>query len=68
MISKLQWYNYDKQTIVVQSQGHYSSTITTDKLLWYNYNKPYFYIFRGEGKEHKGGQKRTDRDEKRKNK
>jgi len=34
MISKLQWHNYDKQTIVVRlQQANYSSMIMKDKLL-----------------------------------
>jgi len=32
--------------------------IMIDKLLWYDYGKPCFYSFKGEGKEHKGAQKK----------
>jgi len=39
-----------------------------NKLLWYDYDKPCFYGFKGEGKEHKGGQKRKVRKKKRKKK
>jgi len=40
MISKLQWYNYEKQIIVVRlQQANYSSAIMIDKLLWYDYHK-----------------------------
>jgi len=40
MISKIWWYNYDKQTMVVQlQQENYSSEIKISKLWWYNYNK-----------------------------
>jgi len=39
-----------------------------DKLLWYDYDKPCLYSFKGEGKEHKGGQKRKVREEKKRKK
>jgi len=39
-----------------------------DKLLWYDYAKPCFYSFKGEGKEHKGGQKWKVIEKKRKKK
>jgi len=69
IISKLQCYNCDKQTMVVQlQQANYSSKIMIDKLLWYDYDKPCFYSFRGEEKEHKQEQKRKVREEKRKKK
>jgi len=68
-VSKLWWYNYNKGTMVVRlQQADYSSTIMIDRLLWYNYGKPCFCSFKGEGKEHKGGQKRKVREEKRKQK
>ena len=65
IIRKLQWYRYDKQTMVVQlQQTNYSSMITINKLLWYDYDKPCFYHFKEEGKGHKGGQKKKVREEK----
>jgi len=68
MVSKLQWYNYNKQTMVVQSQqGNYSSTVMIDKLQWYDYGKPCFYSFQGQGKE-RGRDRRENREEKEKKK
>jgi len=59
-VSKLQWYNYNKQTTLIKLlQANCVSTITIDKLLWCDNDKPCFYSFKGEGKEHRGTEEKS---------